>query len=241
MLMSMPEIRPNLQNAANYLGKLEQAPSIAKAMIDSTYPEAEKDIEAMIYRGYSELITMFNAYGDNRYMELTPNVKTLQDLLGGRPLPSIDELGPRDYLTGMQAAKSRMLKGQDIKYRRVHGENIAQAEVNHAIGAPSVDGHPDVLAVGTAGHILERTIFAHLKKQGVDTDTWVKDQVLWALEDLAVLSYVDSLVHPDHKPAELYHTFATPPNPEDPNSGMGWRKEERSLEILERYKQLEAA
>lgn len=217
--------------------KLVQAPNIARAILDSELDDlGAHELEHTIYDGYSELIDFFTDYNDPLHGELMPNFMKLKELLGGTPLPNISDFAAVDYLSGMRAARPLMLEGQEHKQRRRAGGLVTWPEIEHAIGAPSVDTDPRALAVGTAGHVIERMIFSRLKKQGIDTDTWVKDQVLWALEDVALLMHAHAVTY-GKVDATLTPYFTGEPNPN--GGGMGWRKPEQVQQVVEGYQRIE--
>jgi len=237
--MSKVPRHPDISRGAQYLKELDQASTIAQGMLGESYDDPEKNIEASIYDGYEKLINSFNLISaSDPCSELIPNVAILKGLLGDEPLPQIDDLKALDYFRGMRVARGLMLEGQVNKKRRGNSELVTKAEIDHAIGAPSVDTDPRALAVGTAGHILERTIMAHLKTNGIDTSTWVKDQVLWALEDLALLQHAYSETYGGDD-SELFTYFTTTPAVKD--GGMGWRKKEQVDKIVEAYQEIESA
>lgn len=236
--MTKSSRHPSPGIAAGYMKDLEQSTSIAKAMLEESYEHPDKDIETTIYDGYGQLIDAFNAADSQSHLsELVPNVGLLKELLGDETLPGINDLKATDYFRGMRVARGLMLEGQTNKARRKNLELVTKAEIDRAIGAPSVDTDPRALAVGTAGHILERAIMAHLKAKGVDTSTWVKDQVLWALEDLALLQHAEAQTY-GGEDAELFVYFTTPNDLE--GGGMAWRKQAQVDEIVEKYQAKES-
>lgn len=236
--MSVPERRPDISRAAHYLKDLEQVPAIAQAMLEPTESDPTESMEALIYAGYDDLIDMFNRTSANdRMSELMPKFVELKDLLGEATLPQITELRATDYFRGMRVARGLMLEGQEHKRRRKNSELVTKAEKDHAIGAPSVDTSPDALAVGTAGHIIERTIMAHLKSMGIDTTDWVKDQALWALEDLALVRHADAETYGNDDNA-LFYYITMPPSSK--TGGMGWRKQDQVDGAIEKYQEIES-
>ena len=235
--MSMPEKRPKIETVRHYLRDLEQIPAIAKVVLDSMKPESTTRIEETIYYGYGELISEFNIYEPSIHDGLVPNVLALKKLLGDHKLPTLEELSAKDLAAGIKVSRGLMLDGQELKHRETDGKAVSPDEITLAIGAPSVDTHPEALAIGTAGHIIERTMIAHLAKAGIDTTGWVKDQILWALEDLALLQHARVETY-DGTDAVLYEYFTQAPSVL-PEGGMGWRKPEVVRETIDEYRQTE--
>ncbi|GEM_PF-2849573 len=237
-IMSLPERRPKVQTLAHQLRELDKAPDMARAVLASAESGPEDDIEKMIYRCYGKLINLFNDFDtESIYDELVPKVVELKGLLGDTDLPALDELSARDLLSGVRASSNLMVEGQTNKRRRKAGQLITKAEIDHAIGAPSLDTTPEALAVGTSSHIIERTMMAYLAGHGVDTSTWSKDQILWALEELAVLAHAENYTYGDDD-MELFDYFISPPSTEA-GGGLGWRKATQVDEVCTRYQEIE--
>lgn len=230
--MILPRRRPEIKTFEHQLEELDKASEIARYVLGSMENDSAPNVEEVIYSGYDNLITRFTDYGSPIHDALVPNVLTLKKLLGEHRLQNIEQLSAKDLLIGIKVSRNLMLAGQDIKNRKAKGKKVAHDEVVRAIGAPSVETHPEALAVGTAGHIIERTMMEHLRRSGVDTTGWVKDQILWALEDLAVLSHVESLCGAGDE-SVLYKYFASAPSLE--NGGMGWRKPDNILQATQKY------
>ena len=230
--------RPKPANLTRQFLGLHQIAEIAEAAVRETESYPSLSAEEIAYEGYQELIDKFNSFDDPDLMVLVPNVVKLRELLGDRQLPDIAGLGAKDLIDGIKISRELMLEGQSNMLRKAAGEVITAAEIQKAIGAPSVDTAPEALVIGTAGHILERTIMARLKKDGVDTGAWVKDQVLWALEDLALLEHAKAHTY-GTRDSVLYNYFATPPNKN--GGGMGWRKQAIIDTTCEHFQAIESA
>lgn len=236
--MKSSEKRVSIHTLERRLRVLDKAPEIAKAVISSMEPHSEeRSLERVIYDGYQELIDLFNSYKPDIHDDLAPNVLLLKELLGDAALPSITDPSAKDLVEGLAVSRELMLEGQELKSRRSRGITPTQKETDHAIGAPSVDTDPRALAIGTAGHIIERTLMAHLKRMGLNTSEWVKDQILWALEDLALLQHAESQTYGTDD-AMLFEYFTSAPGP---NGGMGWRKPEAVQHVVDRYQDHETS
>jgi hypothetical protein len=88
------------------------------------------------------------------------------------------------------------------------------------------------LAIGTAAHLIERAMFSHFERRGTSR-RWQKDNVLHALEEVAILMEAEFRDGRGPKP-KLLEIFATPPSL-DENGGLGWRKLEEVEEFIRKY------
>lgn len=239
--MTAPEKSIKIRTLERHYRELAKAPAIARAALAESAHYGGETVESVVYKGYDDLIERFNGYCDQGqvYDELLPACIRLRSLLEGGTLPRIDDLSAKDLAVGVRESNQRMLEGQDNKRRQANGELVTQAQIDHAIGAPSVDTAPEALAVGVAGHIIERTIYAHLQKQGLETNTWAKDTVLWALEEIAMFRHIVAEIYGTIDDPRLTNYFIQPAG-QDKLSGMGWRKQADLDAMKDTYQALEA-
>jgi len=102
------------------------------------------------------------------------------------------------------------------------------------IGTPSIETNDLALAIGTAGHVIERAIFANLRRVGVDHE-WRKDEVLFALQDIALLMHAENIVF-DGQDSLLFRWFTFPPSIHQ-GGGLGWRKDSQVRDFIKGLKQ----
>jgi len=242
--MSAESRYPKSENIAKRFVDLERTAQMAAAVLEVAHhdPDQERTVEQMIYEGYDELISLFNVTDGTIHAEIMPKFTELKSLLGDVPLPRLDEIGAKDLVRGIRASNYLMIAGQDNALRTLSGENVTQEEKENAIGAPSVGSNAQAIAVGSAGHLVERSIMAYAKRNGIDTSGWVKDQVLWALEELALLAHAKIYTYgerPEYSETLLYPYFTHAPSM-DADGGMGWRNEEQVDEFCDAYQRIES-
>jgi hypothetical protein len=235
----MQRVRP--ENLKKRFVELEKAGAIAEAMFSESSVDPEQTVEDVIYEGYNTLIREFNNTCDDRIFALAPAVAILKASIGGDSahLPEIHELGKKDLVQGYREARTRMLEGQRNKELKAQGVGVLKSVIDHAIGAPSVNTTPEALAVGSAGHILERTIMAHFSALGIDTSDWPKDHILWALEEMALLTQARATTYGQDIEPLLLSYFIGEPSETERNAGMGWRTIHDAERMVDAYQEAE--
>lgn len=187
--------------------------------------ERTDELNELVVIGFGQVIDRFNRLSlDSPELEIMPKTKALLEALGGVPMPSIEELTPREIVLGVNEAREAMLMGQDIKLGKL---DRTPENISAAINTPSMDTGNMALAVGTAGHIIERTFFSHFKTigvKGVDGE-WTKDDILFALADCAVLMQAEFECEISNEKPLLFDLITTP-NKMSEDGGLGWRKPE---------------
>jgi hypothetical protein len=239
--MSLPERRPRVEAVASRLDGLDRVPKIAQAIIESAANDPESSTEALIYNGYDQLVNLYNEVTtSDSYVhleELIPHTTELKEYLGSQPLPLPEELSAKELVIGIRRAHEAMLYGQRIRsYRRKY----FKSESAKAIMAPSIPTALDSSAVGIAGHLYERTTFEALSRRGIDTSEWPKDKILWALEELALLSHAEVATYgetEDRADTLLFDIFTTPAD--EDGGGMGWRTAEQVQAMMTAYQDAE--
>jgi hypothetical protein len=218
-------LRVPIGSVAKRLGELERAESV-----EATAKEHESELERLIYEGFGELIERFNQI--NRHapiLEIMPKVKVLKNILDDIPIPKLEQITSRDLVSGIKEAAPLILMGQQIKRKEL---SATEKNIELAIGTPSMDTNDMALAVGTAGHILERSFFSYMRRVGVKHD-WKRDELLFALEDIALLKHAESQRWME-KEAILFDVI-TAPNSMSSEGGLGWRKQDKVAEFVEKY------
>ncbi|OGK18022.1 hypothetical protein A3G67_04420 [Candidatus Roizmanbacteria bacterium RIFCSPLOWO2_12_FULL_40_12] len=214
--------RPEIDTITKRLPNVNRAPLMAR--------EAKRNpdfVERVVFQGFNDLIERFNAMNDDDpNQELLPDVMTLKQKLGSAKLPTIAELGKKDLIRGLRAANKFIEIGQDIKKGKLP-EKLKGA----AIMSPSAETNTQSLIVGTAAHILERALFTRLQTEGFDQ--WMKDEILFALEDLILLQHAEALAG-NGEDSPLFH-IVTSPHSLGPEGGIGWRKQEQVDEFVKKY------
>src|SRR3989338_4960342 len=110
-------------------------------------------------------------------------------------------------------------------------EQLPEKLKGAAIMSPSAETNTQSLIVGTAAHILERALFTRLQTEGFDQ--WMKDEILFALEDLILLQHAEALAG-NGEDSPLFH-IVTSPHSLGPEGGIGWRKQEQVDEFVKKY------
>ena len=133
--------------------------------------------------GYNELIARLNRIPvDSPLLESMSKTKRLKETLNGEPLPTLDEMSQGNFGQALMEARGPMLHGQKIKRGEI--TEPTSDDKAYAIGTPSMETADEVLAVGTAGHLAERTFFQWARKKGLIPDGgWKKDDWLQALDE----------------------------------------------------------
>jgi hypothetical protein len=209
---------------------LERAESVVETVFGN------QEFKDTVTNGYGELIDRFNSMEpSDSVLELMPKVAELKTTLGVNKLPTLMELKPRQVLKGVKEAVEKSEMGQYIKRDELPKtpENVKQA-----IGTPSMDTNNMALAIGTAGHVIERTMFNHFRDQGMDHQ-WTKDEILFALEDLSLLMHAEMLV--ENKPDSILFRWIATSNSETPEGGLGWRKNTQVDDFIGRYQDFQAS
>jgi len=240
--MSLPEKRPRIEAVASRLDGLDRVPKIAQAIIESAANNPEASTEALIYNGYDQLVNLFNEVTTSEsYVhleELLPHTTELKELLDTQALPLLEELSAKELVIGIRTAHEAMRYGQRIRsYKRKY----FKSESAKAIMAPSILTALDSSAIGIAGHLYERTAFEALSRKGIDTSEWPKDKILWALEELALLSHAEVATYgetEDRVDVLLFDIFTTPAD--ENGGGMGWRTAEQVQAMMTAYQDAES-
>lgn len=240
--MSLPEKRPRVEAIASRLDGLDRVPKIAQAIIESAANDPEAGTEALIYNGYDQLVNLFNeATTSDSYKhleELLPHTSKLKELLSGQTLPLLEGLSAKELIVGIRSARKAMLYGQRI---RSYNRKYFKSESAKAIMAPSIPTALDSSAIGIAGHLYERTAFEALSRKGIDTSDWPKDQILWALEELALLHHAEVATYgeaDDRVDTLLFDIFTTPAN--ENGGGMGWQTTVQVQAMVVAYQEAES-
>jgi hypothetical protein len=171
-----------------------------------------------IIHGYDELITWFNETEDNNpALEIMPVAKKLKETLGGKKLPTSEQLhdfsGTRRFVEGLHTSVGPMVAGQTNKEKANRGTNLTPTEIKYAIGTTSMNIPTEALVVGTIGHLYERTLMAWMTSEGINpSGGHEKDDVLQALDQTLML------MHEEGTTSELFDYFIKP----NSEGGLGW-------------------
>lgn len=225
-----------IESVAKRLGFLEQSGRVV-----TWIGEHRSEIEPLIFKGFNELIDRFNRLRRSDASKLAPILGTgkvweLKGVLGGSPLPRLEEIGAKEVLLGVNESRSLMAYGQEV------GKGVVadtSGDKKRAILAPNLQTSEKALAVGIAGHLIERSIFWYFEKKGLTHHQWEKDDILCALEEMAMLMEAEYRIGKGPEP-RLLKIFATPPSA-DENGGLGWRKPEEVDEFVRKYQMLTGA
>lgn len=158
--------------------------------------ENETELTETIVSGFNQAINRFNEFNAGSFeLMFMPKSEALLDALRAEPIPRLENLPPRDIMSGIKEAQDPMLAGQKIKTGELENTPANNA---YAIRTPSMDTSDEALAVGTAGHILERSLFSYFKKLGIDgiNGKWSKDDILFVIKECSLLveaEYQDGL------------------------------------------------
>lgn len=200
-----------LEISAKFLGKLDNSQKIF-AWAKDRYWAFE-----VILNGYEQITDVLNSIPEHsRVLEVMPKTRLLKETLNGIKIPYFRDISFGNFAKGLMEARAPMLMGQKIK----KGEIIrpTQKEKNFAIGTPSMDTTPSALAVGTIGHLSERTFFQWARKQGFSPNGgWKKDDLLQSLDEGLML-----MLARGERP--ILNDFFTKSNFE---GGLGWLNEEK--------------
>lgn len=171
--------------------------------------EHRSEIEPLIFEGFNELIRRFNRLLESDAGKLAPlmgRTRELKQILDNNFLPSLEEIGAREILLGVKEAKKLMDDGQKISKRVIAdtAENRGQA-----ILAPNLQTSEKALAVGVAGHLIERATFWYFERRGLTRHQWEKDDILYSLEEMALLMEAEFRVGKGPEP-KLLEIFSSP-------------------------------
>ncbi len=228
MILETKYTYPNLKrfSESRLLAGLDNRAEILSAVTDPDRPDRLlPEIERSIFSGTQELINMFNALDIHDPALQIPSLSrtlALKEKVGS--LPNLEELNdPREVAFALVNGATRMMDGQTNKESAKQGNPPTREQINHAIGTPSMDIPPKVKVVGTALHFIERTMFARFRNQNTEPShqTWTKDEILFALEDMAQLNHAKlQLGLAEGSEAILFDLINTP----NDQGGLGWRK-----------------
>lgn len=236
---------PNLARIRqnSLLTGLDQRNQIFEAIADPNKPrKLLPEIEAQIFDGCQQLIDLFNQIEVNDPILSIPTLsrtKALKNKVG--QLPNLKDLNnSREVAFALVNGSRRMIEGQRNRKKRIRGEMVTQAETDLAIGTPSMDISPKTKAVGSALHFIERTMFAHFRNQPDSSGNkvlsrWTKDEILFALEDMAQLRHAQITLGQTTNPEMILFSLINTPNIED---GLGWRKPENLQAITNELRYL---
>jgi hypothetical protein len=194
--------------------------------------EHRQEIESLIFDGFNELIDRFNRLDEEELerlallMERTSGLKTI---LGGIPLPKLEEISSKEVVGGIKKARILMTWGQCLEAAMIPD---APGIRRKAIFTPTMATSEKALAIGTTGHLIERAMFSHFERRGV-SHRWQKDDVLHALEEVAMLMEAEFRDGVGSKPS-LLEIFTAPPSL-DEKGGLGWRRPEEVEEFIGKY------
>ncbi len=202
--------------AGRYLKDLERAKAVTQWA-----RENKKTLERHL-EGYDELIARLNQVSDNSpLLEVMPKTKKLKGAMKGTPIPTLNEMVDGNFAFGLMEARKPMLHGQKIKSGEIN--DPSDDDKSYAIGTPSMDTTDEALAIGTAGHLAERTFFQWVRKQNlVPEDGWIKDDWLQALDEGLMLLKTEG------KEPHLTQYFVKQNN----EGGLGWLNEEKVKEFI---------
>ena len=200
-----------IEVTGRYLGKLEKAPEVVQWTLDN-----KERLEEHL-AGYDELITRFNQVpSSSPLLEVLPKAKKLKGILGNTPLPTLNEMAEGNFAAGLIEARKPMLLGQRIKSGKV--DKPTAEDRQYAIGTPSMETSDEALAVGTAGHLAERTFFQWARKQNLTpSEGWKKDDWLQVLDEVLILTEAEG------KKPHLRDFFVRQNN----EGGLGWLNEQK--------------
>ncbi len=213
------------------LAGLDNRDVIFSAIADPDHPEKLlPEIEHQIFSGTQELIDMFNGIGAEDPILSIPalaRTKALKEKIGS--LPNLSDLKDKwQVAMAFVNGSKRMMDGQTNKERKATGQEVTKDEVDLAIGTPSMPIPPETKAIGTALHFIERAFFAHFRntpesnKVKPELNDWKKDEILFALEDMAQVRHAQRrLALTDEPEAILFEKINTP----NDLGGLGWRKQ----------------
>lgn len=222
-----------IKSVAKRLGFLEQSGRVV-----TWVEEHRSEIEPLIFEGFNELIDRFNRLRQSDASNLAPILRAgkawgLKGVLGNNSLPRLEEIDAREVLLGVNESRSLMACGQEIGKGVIPGTEVNKRK---AILAPNLKTSEKALAVGIAGHLIERSIFWYFEKKGFTNHLWEKDDILYALEEMAILMEAEYRAGKGSEP-KLLKVFTTPPSA-DENGGLGWRKPEEVDEFVRKYQLL---
>ncbi len=220
--MKSKEVKLPIGSVANRLRNLDNMLPVALFAYGHS-----REVSQLIVGGFGELIDRFNTLDPgSTVMEIMPAAKHLKNVLEWIPIPRPEKFSPREILAGVKNAVPLMEMGQRVK-KGGFKENFLVTK--DAIGTPSMETSELALAVGTGGHILERTIFNMMRRCGIEHD-WIKDEVLHALEETSMLMYAESVRGRGKEPV-LFTLIS------DPNflGGLGWLKARDASKFMQDY------
>jgi len=133
--------------------------------------------------GYDQLVDVLNRVSDDSpLLDIMPKTRALKSALKGNSVPRLADMAEGNFGFALREAVKPMFVGQMIKAGEIADPTLADKAF--AIGTPSMDTTERALAVGTAGHLAERTFYQWARKQGLSpADGWKKDDWLQALDE----------------------------------------------------------
>lgn len=175
-------------------------------------------LEWVIPDGFGQLIDRFNSLDpDDSSMDIMPGAKNLKKVLLGKPLPTFEEIGPKDWLYDIKRAAKLMQSEEEI-------ENKGIPETNDLS-----------LIIEIAAHIVERSIFSYMRRKGIAAGhNWQENEVLFALEDIVLLRHAECETHRGHE--SLLFTRFNSPRSLGGGGGLGWKDPEYIDKFIRDYK-----
>lgn len=207
---------------ARYLKDLNQSKPVMDWVLENMADFGEH------MSGYNELIDILNSVpADSPLLQIMPKTRLLKKVLAGENLPTLEQMMPGNYVKGLYDAHDPMVVGQKIKTQEI--ASPTETERKYQIGTPSMNTSLEALAVGTAGHLAERTFFAWARSKGHEPEQgWEKDDWLQALDEAVELSVVQG------NPPHLFPLFAKL----NSEGGLGWVKKEKMEDFSRSYDSL---
>lgn len=200
-----------IEVTGKYLSKLAQLPTVTNWAAENTHV-LEKDLA-----GFDELVTRLNTIPTGSpLLDIMPKTKKLKDTLGDNPLPTLEVMSQGNFGHALMEARGPMLHGQKIKVGEI--SEPTPTDKAYAIGTPSMVTSTRALAVGTEGHLAERTFFQWARKSNLEPEGgWKKDDWLQALDEGLMLLLAEGITPHLTK-------FFIRPNTE---GGLGWLNKQK--------------
>lgn len=188
----------------------------------------EAETRLLVTRGINELTFGFNSLqpGDPLLdLAVMANTKRLKSVIGRFPLPPVDEITRKELAQGLRSAIPAMVTGQAHR----HGVNTYGLD---EIRTPSMASSPDALCAGIAMHVYERSMFSRFVNHGIDgipvgevVIPWKKDDIIFALEECAMLMHAQAQVGSSDFDPVLLNMIANR-TPTYTYCGLGWKSED---------------
>jgi hypothetical protein len=197
--------------SGKFLSGLEKAQAVTSWAVEN------KGIFERHLEGFNELITFLNNIPrGSSLLNIMPKTRVLKDVLNGEPLPTLGAMAPGNFANALREARDPMLHGQSIKKREI--VDPTPQEKAFAIGTSSMETTPEALAVGTAGHLAERTFFQWARGKGrLPKNGWKKDDWLQALDEGLMLMLFEGKI-PHLTPFFIQS---------NDKGGLGWLNEQK--------------